>query len=543
MKNLLLGILVITAFTLNSIAQAPVVPAKQLSREGAAECFAGKAWKTKPGRSFKEFTVIDDNRYVVRLNANSEDEFEVFDTNLVVTESYTWEDARYKRGADMDLISFNGKYYKVTTSVDRENKTNKVFIAGWNLGEGMAEDSTELCTIDRESEYYEYFNKAFVGAKVNRAGNVMILYLKLPDQNNPNGARSPKLRFMAFDPSFRMLWAQDLDFYDREGKINEGGKGWFSESNGNVLVANSGSTYVWGEIDRGSGDEGRYKLKMFKLNADGVATATSSKIRGEESKIIATEDHLVMIGTFGQYGLQQKSGAILGGEEGLKLFRWNGETEQPSVKEILFGLNHLSNNKPDKTRKQLEKLDGKGIPMLSEHLKLQDLILLEDNTMILSAQNANVHKEVATNGFTTYTHSGGDIHLFHLSDKNTILWSQQIPVNQVNKDGVGVGFGMKVWNNTAYVFFNDDFANLEKEWSTEKNPAKWTGKDDHAVAYVAIDINDHDKDQKRMQYWKSRSAGITMQPAMFHSDRTKDYGLLFLEGGTGKQRLLRLEFE
>ena len=544
MKNLFAAILAILVFGSITNAQQ-VVPPKRISKEGAAEAYAGPSKKAKPGRTFKEFTLISDNRHVVRMNANRDDEFEVYDNNLGVVESYTWDDARYNGGADMKLIPFNGNYYKLRTSVDREKKTNSVFITQYELGKGLATDSLELTTIKEEAFYYEYFNKAFVGAKVNRDGDVMVITVKLPDQNNPSGVRSPKLRFIAFDQSFKMLWMQDLDFYDREGKVNEGGEGWFApDGKSNVLVSGNGDAYVWGEVDRGTGfdDAGRYKLKLFKLNKDGVKMTSTSKLRGSESKIVATQGHLVMVGTFGQYGLKQKSGFVLGGAEGLHILRWNGKSENPTMKELAFGIDHLSNNKTSKQIKNLQKMESKGTPLLSPNFTINDLILMDDNSLIVAAQNQNVKKEVATNGFTTYTHSGGDIHIFSLSDKDRINWSQQIPLNQINKDGLGIGYGIKVWNNTAYVFFNDHFDNVAKEWTTQKAPSKWTGKDDHAVAYVAIDMNDPSKEQKRNQYWKSRSAGVTMKPALFKSHFDKDYGLLFIEGGKQKLRLIRLEF-
>ncbi|MFT4681195.1 MAG: hypothetical protein ACI9YU_001034, partial [Flavobacteriales bacterium] len=321
---------------------------------------------------------------------------------------------------------------------------------------------------------------------------------------------------------------------------------WFAAAgNSNVLVSDNGDAYVWGEIDRGAEleDSERYKLKLFKLNKDGVKMTSTSKLRGSESKIVATQGHLVMVSTFGQYGLKQKSGFVLGGAEGLQLLRWNGDSDNPTVKELAFGIDHLSNNKTGKALKNLQKMESKGTPLLSPNFTINDLILLEDNSLIVAAQNQNVEKEVATNGYTTYTHTGGDIHVFSLSDKDKINWSQQIPVNQINKDGLGIGYGIKVWNNSAYVFFNDHFDNVAKEWTTEKSPSKWTGKDDHAVAYVAIDMANPDNEQKRNQYWKSRSAGVTMKPALFTSHFDQDYGLLFIEGGKQKLRLIRLEFD
>jgi hypothetical protein len=502
--------------------------------------------KANPGWSFKEFTLISDNRFVVRMNTNRDDEFEVFDKNLGVAETYTWDDTRYNGGADMNLISFNGNYYKLRTGVDRDKKTNSVYITQYELGKGLSKDSLELTTINEEAFYYEYFNKAFVGAKVNRQGDVMIVTVKMPDQNNPSGIRSPKLRFIAFDQSFKMLWMQDLDFYDREGKIKEGGEGWFAKAGkSNVLVSGNGDVYTWGEIDRGIELENseRYKLKLFKLNKGGVKMTSTSKLRGSESKIVATQSHLVMVGTFGQYGLKQKNGSIVGGAEGLSLLRWNGDAENPVLKELPFGIEHLTNNKTSKTQKNLQKMESKGAPLLSVNFKINDLILLDDNSLIVAAQNRIVDKSVATNGFTTTTHKGGDIHVFSLSDKDKINWSQQIPVNQINKDGLGIGYGIKIWNNSAYVFFNDHFDNVTKEWTTSKTPTKWTGKDDHAVAYVAIDMENPDNDQKRLQYWKSRTAGATMKPLLFQTQQNKDYGLLFLEGGKQKLRLLRLEFD
>ncbi|MFT4525736.1 MAG: hypothetical protein ACI85F_001892 [Bacteroidia bacterium] len=545
MKNLPAALLAIIVLSSSAYAQQ-VIPPKRISKEGIAEAYAGPSMKAKPGRTFKEFTLVSDNRHVIRMNANRDDEFEVFDNNLGVAETYTWDDARYNGGADMKLIAFNGNYYKLRTGVDRDKNTNSVFITQYELGKGPSTDSLELTTIKEEAFYYEYFNKAFAGAKVNRKGDVMIVTVKMPDQNNPSGVRSPKLRFMAFDQSFKMLWMQDLDFYDREGKIKEGADGWFAAAgNSNVLVSDNGDAYVWGEIDRGAEleDSERYKLKLFKLNKDGVKMTSTSKLRGLESKIVATQGHLVMVSTFGQYGLKQKSGFVLGGAEGLQLLRWNGDSDNPTVKELAFGIDHLSNNKTGKAVKNLQKMESKGTPLLSPNFTINDLILLEDNSLIVAAQNQNVEKEVATNGYTTYTHTGGDIHVFSLSDKDKINWSQQIPVNQINKDGLGIGYGLKVWNNTAYVFFNDHFENVAKEWTTEKSPSKWTGKDDHAVAYVAIDMANPDNEQKRNQYWKSRSAGVTMKPALFTSHFDQDYGLLFIEGGKQKLRLIRLEFD
>lgn len=517
---------------------------KSITKDTEIGVYAGLATKIKSNQEYDGLAHYSNERIAVKLTGGKNDEFNVYDTLLNIVETYTSEDAKYGHVADKNLIGLNGRHYVLKDSVDEASSTAFLYMAEFNINNGKAGEYTELTKLEGDA-YFKYFGSHYISHKISYKGDRVVVYMKINDGRNASNERIDRLRFISLSAAMTKEWEKDLALEDDAGKMKAGGENWFDTStNGSVQIAGNGSVYVWGWTDRGashSKDE-RYKLKLFKINEKETDHTGVFNFQNGKWLVTPTEQHLVFLGAYDKAGNVTQDVEFPNNAEGIRIFRWNGTSEQkPTQKEIEITLDHLSRNRYEKEVKQLTKLESKGTTDLIK-LVLDHAVVLEDNSILLAGQTRFVETKVASNGYTTINHFGETIHLFNIDQNGKLAWSNQVPLNQVNKTGDGLGYLFKVWKDKAYLVFNDHEDNVAKEWETSMKVAKYS-EYGNPIARVIIDLNNPEADQVRKQLFKSGSAGGMFRPELATMPAHLNTGLVYIAGEKQKQRLLRFTFK
>lgn len=540
MKNLTAAVAVLACtigITETSFAQ------KSITKDTEIGVYAGLATKIRSNQEYAGLAHYSNERIAVKLTGGRNDEFNVYDTLLNITETYTAEDAKYGHMSDNNLIGINGKHYLLKDSVDEASSTAFLYLAEFNVNDGKAGEFTELTTLEGDA-YFKYFASHYVAYRISDKGDRVIIYMKIEDGRNDDNERVDRLRFISMSASMTKEWERDVAMSDDAGQMSAGGKNWYDTSeDGPIQVAGNGSVYAWGWTDRGASQTPaeRYKLKMYKISGKEVDHTGIFNMEQGKWLVTATEQHLVFLAAYDQNGKVTQDVEFPANAEGIKVIRWNGESEQkPTERQIEITMDHLSKNRDPKETKKLEKLQSKGTNDLVK-VVLDHAVVLDDNSILLTGQTRYVETKVATNGYTTITHYGEHIHLFNISQTDKLAWSNQIPLNQENKNGDGFGYVFKVSNNKAYFIFNDHEDNVAKEWDTSMKLGKYS-EYGNPIARVIIDLNDPEADQVRKQLFKSGSAGGMFRPQLATMPGHLNTGLVYIAGDKEKQRLLRFTF-
>lgn len=450
----------------------------------------------------------------------------------------------------MELEDDIYEFYSIS---DKKAKSNTLYCRTINK-ENLTfnKDDKELFKLSGDA-FYKDFANAFTQFDRSPDGSKFLVAFKLPEEED----RYRRFKFMVFDRQFNLLWEGEQKFFIEKDKIFKVvNQDWVSAGGGNMFfrmgnsgsydafqLSNNGDILTWGVMDKGREFEREERLEtyVFMISKDKMINArvgfSGKKII--EADIKLTRDGKVMISGFYNDNPKSKYNLI----DGAFLSHWNiekGEATHVSFDAFSeeFKTSYWSERKVDQYEKeQKKKKDQEKIGM--DNYVLNQVIEKEDGGVILIGQVSYYY--VVSNGKSSYiVYVRGNIIVINVDPEGNIVWSKKIPKYQSNRSQVGLGYEVAWTNNRLYFLFNDNFKNLKKDWDGKRVYGFSGG--DNPVTMAVCDMT-NGGEITREQAWTTEKAGGMFQPGAKIDQLFDNESIIYIQGGKGTQRMIRVEFK
>lgn len=242
-------------------------------------------------------------------------------------------------------------------------------------------------------------------------------------------------------------------------------------------------------------EEANYHLELFMIKA-GTNKIDITKFENK-SKFInrlwifdTSKDFLVAGGYFSN-GKGDKSDS-----DGILAFKisQDGKIYDEVYHDIPLEL--LNQNESKKVVKKNEKKEKKGDGAKFTNLKLKDLVVNPDGSMILVGEQEFItyHTSGTGNNMRTYTrHHFQDIFISKISVSGQLDWMKKIPKSQIGSSKGGMSYKYFNANNSHYLVFLDNVKNIDLE--DDKVPA--VHQDGKGGYLTSVKISDADGSYKK----------------------------------------------
>lgn len=214
-----------------------------------------------------------------------------------------------------------------------------------------------------------------------------------------------------------------------------------------------------------------------------------------------------------------------------------------SFKDFSFSL--ITENMTEKQKKKAKKKEEKGKELEMYSYDMKDIVLREDGSAILVAEQYYMYVSTYTttsNGVTTthyvYHYYYNDILVININTKGEIEWSQKIPKYQhtVNDGGYYSSYAMSLVGKDLYFVFNDNPKNL---MNTDNNRIySYAGVKNNVAVMVKIDgLGKMTKEA----LFIAKDAGVIIRPKV--SSQINDNQMILYGQYKKKERFVKLTFK
>jgi hypothetical protein len=314
------------------------------------------------------------------------------------------------------------------------------------------------------------------------------------------------------------LWNRDVEFHDPKGELSIGGVSWtYTGSTSAFKLGDNGNIMCWAK-DKSE------EFTMYNIGPEKTIQVKVPNVKKGRWSFETNYGSMVMVGFY----TNEEEGAA-----GILVANWNGmENSSPIVSKIPFTVEHLVKNKTLKESEKIQNNASKGKSLEIKYFFPVTVKLLEDNSLAIIGQ-----KSYSSDSGFKYEF---DYHVFHVSDKNELLFSTQIPYN-AGGGGYDIGFRAKFIGTSMYLIFNDRIENLTADWS-KMEPEKYTGPE-NVVTLVKMDFSHPEINPKRYPLWNFRDVAGKFEPGKYVSPNGSDYAYVYIQGDRLSQRLIRIQFK
>jgi hypothetical protein len=517
-----------------------------------ATVYFGPKQDRERGMSVDYFLGSDDEAFYTFFQKGKEQTLGKYSHELKKIKALTVEIPKEKVVRNIELhMELDDELYEFYSISDKKSKSNKLYcrtIDKQTLKPNK--DEKELFTLQGE-QYYKDFANAFTQFDRSPDGSKFLIAFKLPEEED----RYRRFKFLVFDRQFNQLWETEEKFFIKKGnKFRLLNRDWVSAGGGNFFfrmgntgsynafqLGNDGEILTWGVEDKGRDfeKEDRFDTYLFKITKDKMVSAqvgfSDKKIM--QFNIRLNHDGKVMVSGFYNNDLKTRYDLI----DGAFLSYWNvekGEASHISYDEFSeeFKTSYWSERKVEKYEKEKEK--GKDrIGM--DHYDLDHVIEKEDGGVLLVGEVYYTY--TVSTGKTTRTYFvHGNIIVINVDPDGNILWSRKIPKYQVNSGNIGLGYELAWTNDKLYFLFNDNFKNLKESWDGSRVYGFAGG--DNPVTLAVCDIASGGEISRELA-WTTEKAGGMFQPGAKVEQLFDNEVIIYIQGGKGTQRLIRVELK
>jgi hypothetical protein len=429
------------------------------------------------------------------------------------------------------FFEHNGQLMYLRGFTDYKNKKNEVILFKLSPDQSKDPERIVISTIEG-SGFYNNMRYAGLFMKHSSDHTKILISLKLGDTKSKTGDMAHQFRFVVLDNTLEKMWEHDHWFTDPKSSVNIAGYSWGYGETGDVFhLNNQGDIYTWAKLDRGSELEffDRYVIRLLKIRDEKMVFADVDKPASVDDVEFELDDNrFVMVSPYA--GGNQLYSSWLGSGDyealGMEIVEWDGKTDSKVIqKKQPFTLNHLTINIKNGAKEQLQKTADKGKKPLSiKFIRTKASKILSDGSFLFIA---------------THTES---IHVFRFNREMNLIFSTQVPFFQLPSAN-GSGFDAIVSNEKMTLLFNDRTENTpDRDWS-KFGPDKFSG-DDSQLTFMEVDLKDASKRQHRVPVWLQRKIGGLYQPGeLVWNSSDKSIAYYYLQGGHGKQRLIKFSFQ
>ncbi|MCF8464534.1 MAG: hypothetical protein K9G41_06825 [Flavobacteriales bacterium] len=505
------------------------VNSQELYSKNGVTISASPAITLEDDSYFGSVKSIDNNGFVAYYKSNNEwteveynKNFEQIDAQSTVI--------NYDPGKETDynhVFSFNGRYFLLKGTVNREQKTNlftQVELAP--DGEPISEP-IELASVEGD-DFYANPKNAMLTHEISPDGTKLLVSLKLPEQRVGDERKHFIYKYFVYDDEMNLLWSRIFEFK------HEGGIFVYSPYYKQMCFENDGGVLVWGDLERGRKvPEGvsRLAIRFYRIQENDVEIRdVDLSQRFVQGPFRYANDKVYLFSTYG-------TGEDI---EGFSIISWNSKNNEGKLNLVPFGKEHLVKNQPEKEIKRITNLAEKGRPVILPKFDFYDVIQMENGEFIITGQEQN-DKSFAGEITSTTEYHRDDFHLIAIDADCQKTWSQIIPLNQVTF-WTDYGCIVKPVGDKVYCIFNDAAENLVAGWSPSGNVNRYNHKED-PVGMVIIDTKHPDAPQKRMKILDYGRLNGHLVPEQFATMTGLNVAAMRVQVGKDKAKVLWFEFE
>ncbi len=522
---------------------------RKTGRSKNVDVYMGSSIKKDGSKKMSQFLTSNANGFVTHTFHNRQDIFTVYDTTLQPIASERFDRLQSDDGyVNKGFVCLKDKAIRLTGKTLHYDKANTVYLAEFDAEALKVGEDKEVSRVDGNG-FYKNFNDAHLNYVVSEDGSKFVVYFKKANRPDKLDDPTQTFRFMVFDADLEKKFQQDVEFRSSDGILRIGGSDWKeSAPEAAIGIANNGTVYCWGRTDKGDGfdSDARYHVKLTKVNAQGFETIDLS---GDQEKRIrdwvlqGTDEGMIMAANYMDWENDTKS--WLEKSDGFAFVNWSGAVKQrPVFKYIEFDDEYMSMNQGKSIVKRVQK-DSKGSAgAFEDNFVVKGFENLGDDNYLVLAESSldstkfNAHLDI---DITKYTRR--DAQFFSINSRDGSLnWSTRIPKFQENKTGQGLGYFAKVVGTKLHVIFNDNFANIEKEWQPSDGVAKFD-KMDNPIVLVTIDMENPEALGKREKLWKSEKTKSYPETVNFFTQDGSNAAILYLDDEVAKEQFVKMYFK
>ncbi len=529
------------------------------------DVYFGPKQERQFGTSVDVFLGADDEQFFTYFKEKNKIAYGKYSNELKKLKTNTVEPPKEKATRNTEMYyELGDDIFEFYSLSDKKTKTNKLFCR--TLDKELLKpnkDDRELFSLTGDS-YYKQFKNAFTQGAVSPDETKFLVAFKLPEEED----RYKRFRFMVFDNDFNLLWQADRKFVvDKNLKFNLFDTGWFIAGGSGAWntggsydafqLGNNGEILTWGIQDKGRDfeKENRFETFVFKITEKDMIHA---KVGFGDKKIMESSIHLnkdgrVMISGFYNNDIKAKEGGTFISfsnklkfnlVDGAFLSYWDIESGEPthmSFEEFSdeFTKTFWSERRVKRYEKDQSKDNGKTTVGMS-HYDLDHIVEKEDGSVILVGESTYTKISNTSSG-QSITYIYGNIIVINVDPKGNILWSKKIPKSQEKKNStVGLGYELAYTKDRLYFLYNDNFKNLAKGWDGAKVYTFRGG--DNPVTMAVCDLT-NDGEISREQVWTTEKAGGMFQPGSRVDQLFDDETIIYIQGGKGTQRMIRVKYK
>ncbi len=546
MKQYFLGVMMV-AFSLGSATEG--FAQRKTGRSDNLDVYMGSSIKKEADKKMTQFLAYNSNGYVTYTFYNRQDIFTVYDTTLQPISSTKFDRLQSADGyVNKGFIRLKDKAVLLTGKTLNYDKANTVYLSVFDAEALKLEDPKEVTRVEGNG-FHSNFNDSHLNYAVTEDGSTFVVYFKKAKRADKKDDPTQTFRFMAFDADLDKKWQQDVEFRSGDGVFRLGGSDWAETApEASVGIANDGTVYCWGRTDKGDAfdNDARYHVKLTKVNSEGFETIDLS---GDQDKLIrdwtlqGTENGMIMAANYMDWENTTKS--WLEKADGFALVSWTGAVKQrPVFKYIPFDDEYMILHQSKSIVKRVEKDSKDAAGAFEDNFVINGFTKLGGDNYLIMAESSldstkfNAHLDI---DITTYTRRDAQFFSVNASD-GKLNWSTRVPKFQENKTGKGLGYVCKVVGRKLYVLFNDNFANIEKEWKAEDGVAKFDNMD-NPIVLTTINLDEPTKLEKREKLWTSEKTASYFEGFNFLSLDGSTEGILYLDDEVGKEQFVRMVFK
>ena len=546
MKQYFLGVMMV-ALSLGSATEG--FAQRKTGRSDNLDVYMGSSIKKEADKKMTQFLAYNSNGYVTYTFYNRQDIFTVYDTTLQPISSTKFDRLQSADGyVNKGFIRLKDKAVLLTGKTLNYDKANTVYLSVFDAEALKLEDPKEVTRVEGNG-FHSNFNDSHLNYAVTEDGSTFVVYFKKAKRADKKDDPTQTFRFMAFDADLDKKWQQDVEFRSGDGVFRLGGSDWAETApEASVGIANDGTVYCWGRTDKGDAfdNDARYHVKLTKVNSEGFETID---LAGDQDKFIrdwtlqGTENGMIMAANYMDWENTTKS--WLEKADGFALVSWTGAVKQrPVFKYIPFDDEYMILHQSKSIVKRVEKDSKDAAGAFEDNFVINGFTKLGGDNYLIMAESSldstkfNAHLDI---DITTYTRRDAQFFSVNASD-GKLNWSTRVPKFQENKTGKGLGYVCKVVGRKLYVLFNDNFANIEKEWKAEDGVAKFDNMD-NPIVLTTINLDEPTKLEKREKLWTSEKTASYFEGVNFLSLDGSNEGILYLDDEVGKEQFVRMVFK
>lgn len=392
-----------------------------------------------------------------------------------------------------DLIQMNDKVYLFYSVWDKPNGNEQLFSRQIDITTGKFTEKGKLIIKTNEKltgsaiatiGFWSAGVKDKFGFVKSFDENKLLINYRFKPQERDDSKSKDKIGMHVFDVNLNEEWSNIVTMPYTEQEMDNWDYAIDSDGN-SYIVAKVFSEPKKGKRGPSSMDDSKYHVEILRFS-NGSETVEKSKVNIGEKLITdikmfeGTEGNIVCAG---YYSDRRKTHGV----DGVFTFKVKQQGEIYDVNEYEIPVSVINKFMNPRAQARLKKKDSKKDNVGFSHLKLRNMAIGTDGSIMLSGEQYYVVRRTDSQGRTTYTYYYNDILATMIGPDGELSYMTKLAKRQMSRGGSSMGLGISFGpSGTAdlgfrylniddghYYYFLDNVKNMDL--AENENPAYHTG--------------------------------------------------------------------